>query len=589
MKRKSIIISVIIIVSGLFLLFLISGGLHSKSHIIRKIYSYLSFYSEGQNYYSKRSGNWSSRSVWKGDQPSYTISQGDTVFIDHNISFPGNLTINGVLYVGESGSLINDGNKDIVVSSGAAVIVYGNLQCINFQADSNTNLKIYGSLEVQGNFANSGTIVVETGDTKTGSLNIQGNISGNRNITFKRKISADGWHYISSPVENAPVTVVSGGALYSYNEAEKSWRKHQSGETFQTLKGYDVYFKNADRTIVFNGNMHHGSYIANLTNTESGGDGYNLTGNPYPSAIDWDASGWTKSNAGTTIYIWDASIQNITTYTTGIGGTNGGTNIIPPTMAFFVQCTSNSGGQLVFSNSVRVSTVADFRGTTAENLFTLKVSGAGFSDETAINFNEAAEEKYNPANDAIKMFSYNENVPQIFTRSGDARNLAVNSLPLDTRGVDLPLYFSAGVSGPYKITAVQKDFFINNHVFLEDKNTKETIDLSTGDYTFETEAVKQYQRFILHFRPQQQVFSADNRLESKEIKVWSSGKNILIQQNLPEENTEIRVFSLKGQEIYSGKLPVQAKTSISFNKPAGIYLVRISKNEVTYNYEIFIP
>ena len=36
--------------------------------------------------------------------------------------------------------------------------------------------------------------------------------------------------------------------------------------------------------------------------------GFNLVGNPYPSAIDWDAaSGWTKTNIDNAVYYFKAS------------------------------------------------------------------------------------------------------------------------------------------------------------------------------------------------------------------------------------------------------------------------------------------
>jgi hypothetical protein len=63
-------------------------------------------------------------------------------------------------------------------------------------------------------------------------------------------------------------------------------------------------------------------------------DGWNLIANPYPSAIDWDAaSGWNKVNVNNAVYIYQADLDQYSTYIAGVG-VNGGSRFIASSQGF---------------------------------------------------------------------------------------------------------------------------------------------------------------------------------------------------------------------------------------------------------------
>ena len=80
-----------------------------------------------------------------------------------------------------------------------------------------------------------------------------------------------------------------------------------------------------------------------------------MVGNPYPSTIDWDSPNITKTNINNTIYIWnpDPAVLNWTSYN-GTFGTNGGSNEIASSQAFWVQA-NGAGASIQLTESCKAS------------------------------------------------------------------------------------------------------------------------------------------------------------------------------------------------------------------------------------------
>ena len=91
-------------------------------------------------------------------------------------------------------------------------------------------------------------------------------------------------------------------------------------------------------TIEFSGVFNTGNQ--SITLESNGSEKWNFVGNPYPCTINWDASGWTKTNINDAIYIWDATLNSgqggYMSYIGGVG-TDGGSEFIPPSQGFFIE------------------------------------------------------------------------------------------------------------------------------------------------------------------------------------------------------------------------------------------------------------
>ncbi len=447
-----------------------------------------------------------------------------------------------------------------------------------------SQLTVTGTLTVEGDFDNDGAIDVKSSSVSTGVFNVQGSSSGSKTITFYRYIRKEGWHYISSPVHNSSTDVFWGGAIYAYDESTGSWTAISAGQTMPDMKGYDVYYQTANHTITFTGTMNEGSVSMSLTKDN---DGYNMVGNPYPATIDWQAgSGWTKTNINDAVYIWDDTTQNTMTFISGVG-TNGGTRYIPPTMAFFVKCNNASGGTLAMTDDVKVGQSVAFRSSSTDNMLRLTLQGEKYADETVIKFTDDASEVFDPEQDAQKFFSYNVQVPQIYTKLPDY-DVAINAMPATLGNIDIPLFINTKVAGEYTIKFDFSDDNLNMNVLLEDLDLNKTTDLQSDGYTFESKQVLDYNRFVIHFIPAQKVDNTGGTVSNntttgmedeviQEFNIWSVMKVIYIDPNPDVTDGDIYVHDLNGREVIKQKYQSNSKNQILVDEAPGYYIVSIIK------------
>ncbi|GAB5534290.1 MAG: hypothetical protein Rubg2KO_05390 [Rubricoccaceae bacterium] len=98
-------------------------------------------------------------------------------------------------------------------------------------------------------------------------------------------------------------------------------------------------------------------------NAEPQGPGWNLLGNPFDQAIDWDDAGWTKTGVSNSVYVWDPN-HNGGSYRVwnGTAGSLAG-GIVPAGNAFWVEATAN-GAALDVAESAKVG-ASDVLGVTA--------------------------------------------------------------------------------------------------------------------------------------------------------------------------------------------------------------------------------
>ena len=141
-------------------------------------------------------------------------------------------------------------------------------------------------------------------------------------------------------------------------------------------------------------------------------DGFNLIGNPYPSSIDWIASGWqiarTASNVNNAIYIYNpaevaATSMTYPAYVDGVG-TNGGNNIIRSGQAFFVHAAA-AGASISFSEAYKSTEVTGgfFRSATPEMMRITYMQNNEHLDDIVIRYNDDVQADFDPRFDAISM------------------------------------------------------------------------------------------------------------------------------------------------------------------------------------------
>jgi hypothetical protein len=375
--------------------------------------------------------------------------------------------------------------KDIVVSKGQVLTV-----------SASGSLTVYGNLTAETD-ANVYASVIDYG-----KLTVNGKLSMNKYITNT------GYNFISSPVTSFKANNINN-SVYSYNEPEaaddwsKGWKRINT--EMEKAIGYDANFGHAD-TISFSGSMNTGNIEIVLTNTDGAEipehEGWNLVGNPYACALDWDAaSGWVKDNVENAIYFWDPVAKNYKSYVNGIG-TNGGSGYIQPMQAYFVKVKNPGTGRLGMNgNAKTLVTGSRFKKTPGtDGCIRITIGSNGYSDETVIAFNDNSTNGFDASFDAYKKFSGRTEVPQLFSLSEDDDTLSINVLSkqVDYNKIVMGVRADQGASCRLTIEGAM-DAVNGKTVYLEDKLTGRYLDLlENNSYEFVNASADAAERFVIH-------------------------------------------------------------------------------------------
>lgn len=405
-----------------------------------------------------------------------------------------------------------------------------------FDADGSSNASIFTLLSS----ADNATI-----DASIAALPTGASVSGN--VTVQRFMSIEGpnntriYRYISSPVQNAqaldiqneiPITGAFTGSsscsgcgtnqsMFSYNEAvitggiDGGYVNFPAATNTETLfsgLGYAIYERGNVipsglwdvRGPINSGNLILGGALG-VTFTSSGvpsDDGWNLVGNPYPSTIDWNASGWTKTNLNGTIYMRDNATGTIASFNGAIG-TNGGSRYIATGQAFFVQASSANPSLAVSESAKAAGTQTTFfREEAPTNLIRVTMKKDAVSDELVVHFRKDASSEFDSQMDARKL----KNATFNFSSVTEANSkLAINSLPLLGCSSEVKLDVSDAVSGGYQLSFSEFESFPTGvKISLLDKISNTTQDIrANSSYSFSVDqnnaSTFGSDRFVLHF------------------------------------------------------------------------------------------
>jgi C1A family cysteine protease len=428
--------------------------------------------------------------------------------------------------------------------------------CNNLTIDAGSSLVIRSgkALTVNGNLINSagnGGLVIESG----ASLITRGNVCGA--ATLKKNIGGDEWHLISPPISDAISNIFLEKYLQRYIEATDTYLDIISEtEHLAVSTGYAVFY--AEPFVATYSGLLNTGPVGNSDNLSNAGLGWNLVGNPYPSSIDWDASGWTKTNLSDAIYF----PVNSTTWASYVGGvgTNGGSQYIAPGQGFFVHVNGYGPGTLAMNNAVRVHNTALFLKNSSDKLVRLNVSGNGYFDETVIRFLPEATTGFDDDYDAIKLFGDVDKAAQLYTVGSEP--MSINSLP-ETSSVKLGIRVNTG--DVFTVAAIESNGF--GALILEDTYTGVFTDLLKSSYSFTRNSGGNEQRFVLRFDPLSVI-----ETESVSGGIYSASGTVHV--NLSDnEGGEIFIYSISGQLVTA----VHAAPGI--NKinlaDAGNYLVKV--------------
>lgn len=481
----------------------------------------------------------------------------NNIVVNKNISFGGNVTVFS--------------DRSLTINQLANVTVLGNLD----------NRAGVNGLRIRSDETGNGSLIHNTVNV---AATVERYITGNSNLTV------NAYHLVSVPL-NAAVT--AGQFLNSYlmrfNTTSQAWESVGASTSIPlpVNQGYMIYYPNSYTTYQFTGQLNSGNFTAATPVVAA--DQFSLVPNPYPSAIDWDASGWVKTNLRDAIWIWNPAANNYAAYGSEIG-VNGATRYIPSGQAFFVK--SNAPAPVLgLSNAVRVHNTQPFfkNAGNLKDQLRLRVNCNGFNDEIVLRYNGDASLSLDEK-DVDKLFG-GLSAPQLYSLTNEGRKLSINTFPYASSNQIIPLGFEIQTNAAATITTSGLETFNSSlAIYLEDKLENKMINLrETATYTFNHSSNNLAQRFNIHFMGVTSATELHPKAKSNESYVWQNNNLLnIVVPGIEGNQATVSIFDAMGRKIQSETLILNQISTMEIGKHKGVIFVRITAGNKFYGHKLVI-
>jgi hypothetical protein len=303
-------------------------------------------------------------------------------------------------------------------------------------------------------------------------------------------------------------------------------------------------------------------------------DGWNMVGNPYPSAINWDSPSIVKTNIDNAVYIWNPDLQQFASYIGGIG-INGGSSTIASNQAFWIKANTGSPS-LILTEASKTSVNTSFIKPSAKNIMRIEVQNNFGSDEAVLTFKPNAINQFEPYLDAIKLGTLESNLPSIASMLiNDSIEYGINQMADTTHSVLLKI--TTGQSGLHNLTFNGVSNFSNTQkVIIEDLHLGISYNLSNQTtvmvYLWDTAASP---RFLLRFENNLST-SVLEKMENNDFRIFPNPSTGTFYIDGIDIKFDVIVKDMVGKNILF-KPGLVGMTSIDISdKPRGVYLLMIN-------------
>jgi hypothetical protein len=442
-----------------------------------------------------------------------------------NLEVSGNWTNNGTFSAG-TGTVKFTGSQ--------AQQITGNQEFYHLEINNSSGVSIVsGQTSVKGvltinagNFYTNNALVLLSDENGTGSIGplVNGTLTGQ--VTMQRYLpeAIGDWRFLSSPMSDAALAQLNDDcwtagfpgstypsssfvSVYYYDETLPGTADigYEAPSTINEIpapgRGFMVYIDSTSLVDVldFTGTPNMGTIDVPVTYTltDTISDGWNLVGNPYPSAINWDDSSLVKNGIYNAVYIWNPVAGVYSSYVDGIGA-NGGSATIAAGRSFYVM-TYDTTAQLTFAENCKTSTSTPFLKSGESPVhFSMGMANSFGADETIIRTNPAATNGFDGSFDAMKMWSSNWNLPAVYTMDADDVYYSINQLEPGEKTVAIYVYTGSSETHTFTFSGVDA-FQDAGCVLLEDLHTGITYDLATtSSFDAFVSDTTTAARFLLH-------------------------------------------------------------------------------------------
>ena len=441
---------------------------------------------------------------------------------------------------------------------------------------------------------NTTSVQLNSSSTGTGSLIVSSDISGLGPVSARRWVVNNGWHLVSSPVDDQNISsFVTNAAndiplkdgnrgMMDYSEGDDNWNSYFTNTTSGQISkgiGYCVRRSTSEGFINFTGTLSGGNVPATISRSKNG---WNLVGNPFPSAmyVRQEVNGFLTVNKDKldlsflALYLWDPVTEKYAIVNNSEGQAN-----LASGQGFFVKAAA--GGNVTFTQAMQVhQTNAPFKsGSIQWPSVVLNAKAAELTGSTKINFNEEMTLGLDPGYDAGIL------------RSG--KGFDIYSKLVTDNGVDFMVQALPGKSGDSYVVPIGVDAVIGGEVvfsaqatnlpvgydlMIEDKLTNNVTNLKNGELYVANVAsdTKGTGRFYLHVGSS--VQTAIKELQKDDILIYTIGQTMYIKGNVSSD-AQFLVYSIDGRLInqFGAKSQNLNQINIAGYAP-GVYLINVLDN-----------
>ncbi|MCB0495574.1 MAG: fibronectin type III domain-containing protein [Cyclobacteriaceae bacterium] len=462
------------------------------------------------------------------------------------LTIGGNWVNNGVFSRNNETILFNGLTDQAISGSGTNDFTNITINKITGSVINQSNLNLYQTLDIQsattfeadgGGSGSFSLLSSALEESRVAPLPTGASITGNvRAEKYLPVYGSKRWRNISIPVLGASVAdiqneiPVSGnfsgsdngsGGIPSYATGSLAYYNNTIGDDTQTLddrwvlypstdnlalltttgneaQGYAIWIRDLGAvTFDVTGSVNQGTIDFHPTGSH---ERWNLMGNPYPSSINWDASGWTKTGIqGNAIFIWDG--LQYKTWNGSMGDLPDGT--IAKGQSFWVQ-GSQDAITLTATETVKAATTGTTYRTGELSYLELLVSDKTYTDKTYVYLATGAKPEFDQQ-DASKLLN---SIFSFSSLSSDSSKLSINAISPNICHEEIPLVLENIWQGSFSLewnNIHSLPAYLN--LTITDRFTEQSYNLKTDnkidfDITADPQSSYKY-RFLLKINSQE--------------------------------------------------------------------------------------
>ncbi|NLE35713.1 MAG: DUF2341 domain-containing protein [Bacteroidales bacterium] len=511
----------------------------------------------------------------------------------------------------------------VIVGADFAPQITANAECNNLIIESAASLIVAseGGLTIENDLTINGSLIVNSAMASSGSLIVNGTATGN--ITYNRQLkpgsdATSDWHLAAAPVAtNSDANTGKVNTVFQWSEIAGAWSTTDITSALPG-HGYNIRQEEAsDGVISFTGPIVNSdltvaasspyadaiapdesyfdrAYVSGRSLENLGGRGWNLPGNPFPSAIN--ASAFINANYNATpslsqfdpnyvaLYLFDGTSRRyyyVANYTGWPSGTDLSATHIQAGQGFFV-LAMNDNSEFLFTRAMQEHSTATAMlksGGTDDRWpgLQLKVTHPTGEVITTVVYNQETTTGVDPGYD-IGLFKSGQDVElyTILPASDNGINYTRQALPLSVADtIVVPVGVDTEDGGEVVFSAVTVPAGTNKF-WLEDRTAGTFTDLSSSTYTV-TLPAESYGTGRFYIIASTNTPTGVNLPEQETgLRIWSSFGKIIIKG--PVTNGSLcELFDLQGNRILKTHLTDGDLNTVSL--PAGtggVCLVRVT-------------